>query len=333
MSVHVASLRVVGTVLLAVVLTAAPLAAAPPPGRTFRIGILSNVPPSDSQGALLWGAFIQGLRELGYVEGQHFALEHRSSEGKYDRLPALAAELVAAKVDLIVVPASQNALAVRQVTRTIPIVLAASTDPVQEGLAASLARPGGNVTGLTGFLGPAIAGKRLALLKEALPRVSRVAVLSNPTYPYRYLDELQAAGQSLKIQLHMLEAREPGEVEQAFMTMSKQRPDALYVVGDGAMILRRTQIVGLAARQRLPTMFTGRDDVKAGGLMSYGPSGRATFHRAASYVDRILNGAKPGDLPIEQPTRFDLIINLKTAKALGLGLPPAMVTRADEAFD
>jgi len=327
-----ASLRAVGILVILAMMTG-PTFAAPPSGRMFRIGILSNVPLDDPQGTVLWGAFIQGLRELGYVEGQNFTIDHRSTEGKYERLPALAADMVRAKVDVIVVPASQNAVAVRQVTRTLPIVMAAGTDPVKEGLAASLARPGGNVTGLTGFLGPAIAGKRLALLKEALPRVSRVAVLSNPSYPYRFLDELQAAAQSLKMQLQMLEAREPGEVEQAFVTMSKQRPDALYVVSDGAMILRRAQIVALAMRHRLPTMFGGRDDVKAGGLMSYGPSGRGSFYRAASYVDRILNGANPGDLPIEQPSRFDLIINLKTAKALGVGLPPAMVTRADEAFE
>ena len=319
--------------IVGLALLAAPLAAAPPPGKVSRVGILSNVPPSDPQGAVLWGAFIQGLRELGYVEGQNLMIEHRSSEGKYERLPALAAELVGAKVDLIVVPASQNALAARQVTRTIPIVMAAGTDPVKEGLVASLGRPGGNVTGLTVFVGPEIGGKRLGLLKEALPKLSRVAVLSNPGYPYRFLEELQADAQALKLQLQMLEAREPDEVERAFATMTKQRPDALYVVGDGVMILRRVQIVSLAARQRLPTMFGGRDDVRAGGLMSYGPSGRENFHRAARYVDRILNGANPGDLPIERPVRFDLIVNLKTARALGLTLPPAVLGRADEVFE
>jgi putative ABC transport system substrate-binding protein len=325
-------LRTVG-VVLGVALLAPPLAAAPPPGKTVRIGILSNVPPADPGGAALWGAFMQGLRELGYVEGQNLAIEHRSSEGKYERLPELAAELVGAKVDVIVVPAPQNALAARQVTRTIPIVMAASIDPVKDGLVASLARPGGNVTGMTGFIGPEIGGKRLALLKEALPRVSRVAVLSNPTYPYRFLDELRADAQALKVQVHMLDAREPAEVERAFTTMSKQRPDALYVVGDGAMILRRVQIVELAMRHRLPTIFTGRDDVKAGGLMSYGPSGRDTFRRAATYVDRIVNGANPGDLPVERPSRFELTMNLKTAKALGIALPPALVVRADEVFE
>lgn len=324
--------RTVG-VIFGLALLAPPLAAAPPPGKTFRIGILSNVPPSDPQGATLWGAFTQGLRELGYVEGQNFTIEHRSSEGKYERLPGLAAELVGAKVDVIVVPASQNALAARQVTRTIPIVVAGSVDPVKDGLVASLARPGGNVTGLTGFVGPEIGGKRLGLLKEALPRVTRVAVLSNPAYQYRFLDELEAAARALKLQLQMVEAREADEVERAFATLSRKRPDALYVVGDGAMILRRAQIVALAIRHRLPTMFAGRDDVKAGGLMSYGPSGRALFHRTATYVDRILNGANPGDLPVEQPSRFDLIINLKTAKALGIGLPPALVVRADEVFE
>jgi putative ABC transport system substrate-binding protein len=245
---------------------------------------------------------MQGLRDLGYVEGQNLAIEHRSSEGKYERLPGLAAELVGAEVDVIVVPASQNALAARQVTRTVPIVMAASIDPVKEGLIASLGRPGGNVTGLTGFVGSEIGGKRLGLLKEALPKLSRVAVLSNPGYPYRFLEELEADARMLKLQLHMLEAREPEEVERAFATMTKQRPDALY-------------------------------DVRAGGLMSYGPSGRENFHRAARYVDRILNGANPGDLPVERPVRFDLIVNVKTAKALGLALPPAVLGRADEVFE
>ena len=307
-------------------------AAAQPATKVFRVGILSNVPPDDPQGRLLWGEFMRGMRERGYEEGRNITIEHRSSEGRYERLPELAAELVRARVDLIVVPAPQNALAAQQATRTIPIVMASSTDPVRDGLVASLARPGGNVTGLTGLVTPDIGGKRLELLKEALPRISRVAVLSNPTYPYRYLDELKASGRSLKLQLEMVEANASEEIERAFATMMAWRPQALVVVGDGVMILRRTQIIDLASRHRLPTMFQAREDVMAGGLMSYGVSGRDNFYRAASYVDRIFKGANPGDLPVERPSRFELIINLKTAKMLGVVMPETMVYRADEVF-
>jgi putative ABC transport system substrate-binding protein len=322
----------IGGVFALAVLAAPALGGAQPAGKVFRIGILSNVPPDDQQGALLWGEFMQGMRERGYKEGRNITIEHRSSEGRYERLPDLAAELVRARVDVIVVPAQQNALAATQATRTIPIVMASSTDPVRDGLVASLARPGGNVTGLTGFVGPDIGGKRLELLKEALPRISRVAVLSNPTYAYRYLDELKVAARSLKLELEMVEAKTPEEIERAFTTMMTHRPQALVVVGDGVMILRRTQIIGLAARHRLPTMFTGREDVMAGGLMSYGVSGRDNFRRAAGYVDRILKGTNPGEIPVERPTRFELIINLRTARALGIVIPETMVYRADEVF-
>jgi len=316
-------------IVVALVALNAP-AAAQPATKVFRVGILSNVPPDDPQGRLLWGEFMRGMRERGYEEGRNITIEHRSSEGRYERLPELAAELVRARVDLIVVPAPQNALAAQQATRTIPIVMASSTDPVRDGLVASLARPGGNVTGLTGLVTPDIGGKRLELLKEALPRISRVAVLSNPTYPYRYLDELKASGRSLKLQLEMVEANASEEIERAFATMMAWRPQALVVVGDGVMILRRTQIIDLASRHRLPTMFQAREDVMAGGLMSYGVSGRDNFYRAASYVDRIFKGANPGDLPVERPSRFELIINLKTAKMLGVVMPETMVYRADE---
>jgi len=316
-------------IVVALVALNAP-AAAQPATKVFRVGILSNVPLDDPQGRLLWGEFMRGMRERGYEEGRNITIEHRSSEGRYERLPELAAELVRARVDLIVVPAPQNALAAQQATRTIPIVMASSTDPVRDGLVASLARPGGNVTGLTGLVTPDIGGKRLELLKEALPRISRVAVLSNPTYPYRYLDELTASGRSLKLQLEMVEANASEEIERAFATMMAWRPQALVVVGDGVMILRRTQIIDLASRHRLPTMFQAREDVMAGGLMSYGVSGRDNFYRAASYVDRIFKGANPGDLPVERPSRFELIINLKTAKMLGVVMPETMVYRADE---
>ncbi len=314
-------------------LLGAPLAAAAEqPGKVFRIGILSNVPVNDPQGALLWGAFIQGLRELGYVEGQNITIEHRSSEGKYERLPGLAADLVRLKVDVIVVPAPLNARAAKEATRTIPIVMAGSVDPVADGLVTSLARPGGNITGLTGAVGPEIGGKRLELLKEAVPKVSRVAVLSNPANPSSapFLEATKTAARSLRVQLQMLEARGPDELGRAFAGMTSERPDALFVLADGMFFLHRTRIVGFAAKQRLPTTFGAREDVDAGGLMSYAASGRDNFRRAATYVDKILKGAKPGDLPIERPTKFELVINLRTAKALKLTIPQSLLLRADE---
>ena len=314
-------------------LLTAPLAAeAQQSGKVFRIGILANVWATDPRVEPLWQAFIQGLQELGYVEGQNITIEHRSSEGRYERLPALAAELVRLKVDVIVVPASQNALAAKEATRTIPIVMASAADPVAEGIVASLARPGGNITGLMGNAGPEIAGKRLELLKEAVPKVFRVAVLSNPTNPVSApaLGATRAAARSLRLQLQMLEARAPDEIERAFAAMTREHADALVVVTDAMFILQRKRIAAFAAKQRLPTMSGWREDVEIGSLMSYAASGRDNFRRAASYVDKILKGAKPGDLPIEQPTKFELVINLKTAKMLGLTIPQSLLLRADE---
>ena len=307
-------------------------AAAQQPGIVYRIGILANVPVTGPESAGLWGAFIQGLRELGYVEGQNIRIESVSSDGNYERLPDLAAELVRLKVDVIVVPAPQNALAAKKATRTIPIVMASAGDPVAEGLVASLARPGGNITGLSGIAGPEIGGKRLGLLKEAVPKVSRMAFLSNPANASSAasLGETKKAARSLKVQLQSLEAREPGELERAFAAMSRERVGALLVLNDGMFLIHRTQIALLAAKQGLPTMFGGREYVDAGGLMSYAASGRDNFRRAAIYVDKILKGAKPGDLPIEQPIKFVLVINLKAAKAHGLTIPQSVLGRADE---
>jgi len=324
--------RLVLMVILAVGLLAAPLAAgAQQPGKVFRIGILSNVPPTHPEGARVWGAFIQGLGDLGYVEGQNITIEHRSSEGKYERLPDLAAELVRLKVDVIVAPAAQNPFAAQQATRTIPIVMTGHPDPVGMGLVASLARPGGNVTGLSA-LAPEIWGKQLELLKETVPRVSRVAVLGNPTnpgYPL-LLREVKVAARSLGVQLQILEARGPDDFERAFAAMTRERAGALLVQLDGMFLLHRTRIPDLAAKSRLPAMYELREFVDAGGLVGYGPSIRDRFRRAATYVDKILKGAKPGDLPVEQPTKFELIINLKTAKVLGLIIPPSVLVRADE---
>jgi putative ABC transport system substrate-binding protein len=279
----------------------------------------------------LWGAFIQGLRELGYVEGQNITIVHRSSEGRYQRLPDLAAELVRLKVDVIVAPASQNVRAAKQATQTIPIVMTGAGDPVAAGLVASLARPGGNVTGLS-MVAPDIVGKQLALLREAVPRVSRVAVLANPTNEMytRWLNEAKAAARSLGLQLQIFEARTPDDFSKIPAAMSRDRAEALLVSTDGMFLLHPKRVVDLAAKHRLPAMYGVREFVDAGGLMFYGPSMKDGFRRAATYVDKILKGAKPGELPVEQPTKFELIINDKTAKTLGLTIPQSLASRVDE---
>ena len=315
-------------------LLAAPLAAEAqqPAGKVYRIGILGNVPISDTEGARLWGALTQGLRELGYVEGQNLIVEHLSTEGRSERLSALAAELVRWKPDVIVVPNNSNALAARKVTQTIPIV--AATFSEASGLITNLARPGGNVTGLTLFA-PEIASKQLELLKEIVPHVSRVAILWNPINRsgQLYLDQARSAARTLRIQLQVLEARQPEDIEQAFTAMVQKRAGALLVVADAMFILQRTRIVDLAAKAHLPAMYTLREHMEAGGFTFYGPSMADNFRRAAVYVDKILKGARPADLPVEQPTKFELVINLKTAKALGLTLPPSLLQRADQVIE
>jgi putative ABC transport system substrate-binding protein len=321
-------------VVLAVSLALAPQAPeAQQAGKVFRIGILGNLPVTDPEGGRLWGGFTQGLRELGYVEGQNITIEQRSSEGQYERLPALAADLVRLKVDVIVTPTTQNALAAAQVTRTIPIVVA-SGDPLSTGLVLSYARPGGNVTGLS-FLGPEIAGKQLELLTQIAPRVSRVAVLWNPGNPNHplILKELSVAARALRLQLQPLEAREPEMFEPAFAAMTKERAGALLVPADAMFLLHRARIVDFAAKHRLPAMYGMREHVDVGGLLFYGPSLYENFRRAATYVDKILKGAKPADLPVEQPSTFALVINMKTAKALGLTIPQSVLGRADQIIE
>ena len=316
-------------------LLAAPLAAeAQPTGKVYRIGILGNVPLTDPEGANLWGAFVQGLRELAYVEDQNITIERRSSEGQYERLPALAADLVRLKVDVIVVPASENALAAQRATRTIPIVSASLGDPARTGLVASFARPDGNITGLS-FAGPELAGKQIELLKDIVTGVPRVALLSNPTNPIHsaWLREANAATRSLRLQLQALEARKPDEFESAFAALTRQRAGALLVLPDGMFLFHRARIADLATKRRVPAMYGLRAHVDAGGLVFYGASLRDSFRRAATYVDKILKGAKPGDLPIEQPTKFELVINLKAAKALGLTIPPSLLQRADQVIE
>src|SRR5882724_8406453 len=311
---------------------AAPLAAeAQPAGKVPRIGFLGGRTPSDTSPLL--DAFRQGLHELGWVEGQNIVLDYRFAEGRFDRLPDLAAEVVRLKVDIIVAAGgTPTAAAAKNATGTIPIVMIAVRDPVGTGLIASLARPRGNVTGLSDSAGLEIVGKQLELLKETVPKIRRVAILSNPANLYHPLAirELNAAPRSLGMQLQLLEARGPNEFDGAFAAMAKERVGALLVLADGMFNLHRTRLADLAARSRLPAAYGWREYVEAGGLMSYGPSLRDLFRRSATYVDKILKGTKPADLPVEQPTKFEVVVNLKTAKALGLRIPSSLLQRAEQ---
>jgi ABC-type uncharacterized transport system substrate-binding protein len=301
--------------------------------KVHRLGILGNVPLSDAQGARVWGALTQGLRDLGYVEGQNLVVEHRSTEGRPERLPGLVAELVRLRPDVIVVPNQANAVAARNATHTIPIV-AVNFDPLGSGLAASFARPGGNVTGLS-LIAPEIVGKQLELLKEIVPHLTRAAILWSPANrsSLLVLDEARRAARTLRLQLQDVQARRPEDIDHAFASMLRERAGALIVLGDAMLILQRRRIADLAARNRLPAMYVLREHMEAGGLVFYGPSMVDNFRRAAAYVDKILKGAAPGELPVEQPTKFDLVINLKTAKGLGLTIPPALLLRADEVLE
>jgi putative ABC transport system substrate-binding protein len=276
-------------------------------------------------------AFRQGLRNLGYVEGQNIVVEWRSADETLNRLPALAAELVDLKVAVIVTADNASTAAAKEVTKTVPIVMATSADPVGIGLVASLARPGGNVTGLTS-LSIELWGKQVGLLKELVPTLSRVAVLSGATNPAntRALREVETAARRLGLQVQPVEIREAKQLDDAFSAMIKERADALLVLTDAGLETQRTQIADLATRNRLPTIFARRENVEAGGLVSYGSSLSDQFRYAATFVDKILKGAKPADLPVEQATKFDLIINLKAAKALGLKIPQSLLLRADE---
>jgi len=321
--------------VLAVSLLAAPLAAdAQQAGKVPRIGFLGVTSPSDRPSHL--DAFRQRLRELGWVEGQNIVIDYRYAEGRVDRLPDLAAELVRLKVDLIVASAgTQAATAAKNATETIPIVMIYVRDPVGTGLIASLARPGGNVTGVSGSAGLELFAKQLELLKETVPKIRRVAILSNPDNAYHQLAirEVNVAARSLGVQLQLLEARGPNEFDGAFAAMAKERVGALLVLSDAIFGSHRTRLADLAARSRLPAAFGVRDDVEAGGLMSYGPSILDSYRQAATYVDRILRGAKPAELPVERPTKFELVINMKTAKALGLTIPQSVLLRADHVIE
>src|SRR5713226_5604112 len=302
-------------------------------GKVPRVGYLGSSSPSLEPHFV--EAFRQKLRELGHIDGENIDIEYRWAEGQDDRLPNLATELVRLKPDVIVTTGTPGALAAMQATNTIPIVMASAGDPVGAGLVASLARPGGNVTGFT-ILGPELEGKRLELLKQAVPELSRVAVLWNPSNPaiVSYFETIKNAGRALRISLDpVAEVRRADELDNAFFAIASARPHALAVLADRFLLAHRRRIVEFAAAKRLPGMYTYREYVDAGGLMSYAPSNIELFRGTATYVDKILKGAKPGDLPVQEPTRFELIVNLKNAKAIGIDVPTSLLLRADEVIE
>jgi putative ABC transport system substrate-binding protein len=310
---------------------AAPIVEAQPSSKVFRIGtLMPGSRPALPDWKQRW-PLTEGLRELGWIEGQNILIEDRWAEGKTIRFPELAAELVRLNVDLIVTGSWPAAVAAKQATTTIPIVIYGAGDPVGTGLVQSLARPGGNITGVAG-LETELSAKQLELLKETVPKLSRVAVLWNSadggmTLMFR---QIQTAARTLGVSVRPLGVEEPGDFDQAFTAMIQERPDALVVISDPLVTVNQKRIVDFAAKNRLPAMYTRRDYVDSGGLISYASTPRETFRRVAAHVDKILRGAKPADLPVEQPTRFELVVNLKTAKALGLTLPQSMLIRADE---
>src|SRR5262245_31464284 len=295
--------------------------------KAYLIGFLSTNPPETHA----WDALLDGLRERGYIEGQNIVFERRFSEGKVERFPEFAAEMVRLKADIIIVTTTPAALAAKNASQTIPIIIPTALDPVGAGLVASLARPGGNITGLSA-LAPELSGKRLELLKEIVPGLTRVAVLWNPANPSNasVWKETQAAARALGLQLQSQEVRGPQDLEGAFPLMVKARPGAVLVLSDSLINMRRQQIAEFVTQKRLPSVFGSTEGVMAGGLMSYGPSLSDRYRRTAYYVDKILKGAKPADLPVEQPMKFEFIINLKAAKQIGLTIPPNVLARTDK---
>ena len=312
---------------------AAPLAsfAQQQPAKIARIGFLSALSRSDTDRG---DGFRQGMREIGYVEGKDFIIEGRFAEGKFERLPSLAEELVRLKVDVIVAWATPAVTAAKQATSTLPIVMVSVGEPVQSGFVASLARPGGNITGMSAVTSD-LSGKLVELLIEVVPRINHVAALRNPANlsSAHQLKETETAARSLGLQLQVHEVRTPEDFESAFASMTKARAMGVVVLPDPMFISQRARIADLATKSRLPTVFGRRENAEAGGLISYGSSLSDQFRRSATYVDKILKGAKPGDLPVEQPTKFELVINMKTAKALGIKIPNSILVRADKVID
>jgi len=308
---------------------AAPLAAeAQQAIKVPRVGFISDTRQPWDDG------FREGLRELGYVAGQSIAIEYRYGEGQFERLPGLAAELARLNVDVIVAAGTQAISAAKQSTRVIPIVMAVTADPIGSGFVASLARPGGNITGLTS-LSPDISGKRLELLKEIVPSLSRVGVLWNKGNPdnAKQLREAESAANTLRLEIHHVEVRNADDFDKAFSAIVSARVGALYALGDNLFATNRKRIVGFTAKNKLALMLTTRQGAEAGALVAYGTNFFDLFRRAATYVDKILKGAKPADLPVEQPTKFELVINLTTAKRLGLTIPQSLLLRADHVIE
>jgi putative ABC transport system substrate-binding protein len=321
--------QIAGLLAMVVILaTLAVVADAQQPKKVARIAFLFGLSPSVSRDRM--EAFRQGLTELGYAEGKNIVIEYRWAAGKIERLPALMAELVRLNVDVIVTAGPSPTRSAKEATATIPIVMAWDYDPVGNGFVASLARPGGNITGLS-TLAPEISGKQLELLKEILPKLSRVAVLGTSTVPgnAEALRATELAAKTLTVRLQYLDIRDPQEIEPAFEAARGGRAEAVLALASRVLFSQRTQIANLAVKRRLPVVYGDREHVEAGGLMTYGVSINDLFRRAATYVDKILKGAEPAELPVEQPTRFELVINLKTAMQIGLTIPPHVLARAD----
>jgi putative ABC transport system substrate-binding protein len=311
-----------------------PLAAhaQPQSGKMSRIGFLGN--STAALEANLVEPFRDGLRALGYEEGRTILIEYRWAEGNYARFPALVAELLAANVDVLVTAGTPAALAIKQATTSVPVVMIAVGDPVGTGLVPSLARPGGNLTGLSS-IAPDLEGKRLEILREVVSKLSHVALFINSANPFHSLSvrQAQAAAQALAIKLQLLDVRAAEDLDGAFAAILKERPEALLILADRIFLHNRTRMMDFATRQRLPNVNAYRELIEAGGLMSFGPSYEDMHRRAAIYVDKILKGAKPGDLPVEQPTKFTLVLSLKAAKAIGLDVSPLLLARADEVIE
>src|SRR5262245_22120596 len=315
--------------LVTLVLLVSTSAEAQQPGKVPRIGLLIASSPLPASPRT--EAFRQGLRELGYIEGKNIVIEYRYAEGKPDRLPALAAELVSLKIDIIVTGGSSPTRAAKEATGTIPIVMTQDVDPVGSGFVASLARPGGNITGLSNFA-PELSGKRIELLKEIAPKISRVAVLGalRLSANAQALNEVKLAAEALRVKLQYLDIQNPPDIESAFRAAGKGRAEAALALPGAVLISHRTQFAGFAAKNRLPTIYYATEFVEDGGLMSYAPNFADSSRRAATYVDKILKGAKPADIPVEQPKKFEFVINLKAANQIGLTIPPNVLARADK---